>query len=1054
MKRLTRAVAHVFLSIALAVTAVVWVPATAPASTTATITLDFGSRTEVDVTAIFEAQQPDGSWAIAATATGKPKVTASVPVGTTVRMRVDEPTGFYAPGWLQYKAASGSWIVVSSADAATTFPVTGNGSARVDLTAAGVIRGRLVDERGEPLDGVKVTAWRQLVYGGSIAGTTDADGVLEIKGVHPSEYVLYAKDPKERIAGESVMLTGSGATYAANRLTVPRSPDVASFEATLPAGGIVTGTVRRDVDGMPVAGAVIECWQYYSNPQLGPEYRVRTTTTGADGSYRITGLSQATHDLRVGVGWTGDEFPRATPSFTVAIRETLSHDVTMTVGAWVSGSASVFPGPAWSEEPYAPLSVFFAHTYLQASRFDSQSGEFVAQFPSDYYPGQRVEGSFRLRIMPGSYRFSLGGYHLLSQHFPGPEEGIDRLDIAPGETLNLGAVSVPRHTIIRGAAQKESQETWLNSGTVFTLWHKQPDGSFKAVASQHSVDSSGRFRFAGDYSGTFKVTGVTPTPGYRTWAWPDATDLESAQEFEIQRSEYRDLSTKTIPMIAGTLRATVKGLTFDSDGEPVRVPLPGATVVIYKSIGWGPQEVTRVTSGADGSISVKLPEGAYMLRVVDAAGAYSTQDFGFDDDGIYVRADEVADVGDLDLPKKGRMGGWIVSEATGGPIAGVRVAPSNPIVGSLPVLVTDVSGFFETGLIDWDLWDLSVTDPLQRFEPRWYSQMIHPGVGETEYWEFSMWPYEPQIERAAGANRYESCASAVAQSYAYADEVIIATGAAFPDALAGAPLSAASGAPLLLVQPTSVPPAIAKEISRLGATRATILGGAGSVSDSVIDQLVSLGIPRENVRRVAGANRYETASKIALEVYRLNEWTEQDDVTAYVASGSSFADALSASSVAAMEGAPLLLVSATGLPAATKSALAEISPDSTTIVGGTSVVGDAVAAALPGSRRVAGTSRYGTNAALLTEALNRADDSGYAYDGLVVASGRTFPDALVGASICGRRNALLVLVDGTLPDVTRPAVGRLGDGAMSLITMGGSGAVSPATESAVRSYVR
>lgn len=1053
MARLARTALQTMLAIAMALSTVVWVPASVPAADTVSVTLDFGYRTEVDVTAVFEAQEADGSWTATATATGKPKVTVTLPVGATVRVRVEDPTGFYAPGWLGRHPGTNSLVVMPDEGAAYPLRLVSGGTVSVKLSGAGVIRGRLVDETGAPLDGVKVTAWRQSAFSTSFTGTSDASGVVEITGVLPSSYRLRASDPQRRIAAEP-FIEGSLPYFSGDSLTVPKAPDVASFDATLPAGAQVSGVVRRDLDGAPVAGAVVECVQYYTDPQLGPMQKVASVKTADDGSYLITGLTSSTNELRVGVGWTGVELPLTTPSFSVAAGEALSKDVTMTVGAWVTGSTTIWPTTSWSEEPYSPGATYGASSYLQADLLDGGTGEFVPQFPANTYSsGVRVNGPFRVRIPAGQYRFTINGSNVLPQVFPGPT-ATATIEAAPEATVDLSAITVARHTIIRGAAQKEAQEYWLNSGTRFTLWHKLPDGSFEAVASQLSLDSAGRFRFAGDLSGTYKITGVSPTAGYRTWAWPDGTDLESGQEFEIGRSEYRDLSTHTIQMIAGTLRATVKGLVVDADGEPVTTPLEGATVIVYKSIGWGPQEVVRLTTAADGSVSTTLPQGAYMLRVIEPSGAYSAQEFGFDDDAVYVYADEVTDVGDLELPKKGRMGGWVVSSATGGPIAGAVVTPSDWTLGDQAPALSDSNGYFETADMDWGLWNLSVTDPQERFAPLWFGQMFYPGIGGTEYWEIGMTPNDPQIERAAGANRYAACASAVAQSYAYADEVIIATGDAFPDALAGAPLSAALDAPLLLVQPGSIPPEIAAEIQRLGPTGATVLGGERSVSNAVVDKLVALGIPRDNIRRISGKDRFETAAKVALEVYALNGWTAEDDVSAYVASGLSFPDALSASSVSAMEGAPLLLVSAGDVPSSTAAALKQIAPDSVTVVGGRSVVGDGVVKKLGNARRVAGATRYATNAALVTDAIGRAEANNLYYDGIVLASGRTFPDALVGASVCSRRNALLVLVDGTLPEVSRPVVQRLGDGALSLITMGGYNSVSPSTEDTVRSYIR
>ncbi len=97
------------------------------------------------------------------------------------------------------------------------------------------------------------------------------------------------------------------------------------------------------------------------------------------------------------------------------------------------------------------------------------------------------------------------------------------------------------------------------------------------------------------------------------------------------------------------------------------------------------------------------------------------------------------------------------------------------------------------------------------------------------------------VERLSGANRY---ATAVAISQAYYPEgagvVYVATGTAFADALAGAPVAALSGGPILLVQPLAVPAETGREIERLAPDRIVILGGTGVVSPTVEVELWDL----------------------------------------------------------------------------------------------------------------------------------------------------------------------------------------------------------------------
>jgi len=65
-----------------------------------------------------------------------------------------------------------------------------------------------------------------------------------------------------------------------------------------------------------------------------------------------------------------------------------------------------------------------------------------------------------------------------------------------------------------------------------------------------------------------------------------------------------------------------------------------------------------------------------------------------------------------------------------------------------------------------------------------------------------------------------------------ADTAYLATGTAFPDALAAVP-AILDGAPLLLVAPDALPPTIADELARLGPDRLVGLGGNDAISDVV-----------------------------------------------------------------------------------------------------------------------------------------------------------------------------------------------------------------------------
>jgi hypothetical protein len=74
------------------------------------------------------------------------------------------------------------------------------------------------------------------------------------------------------------------------------------------------------------------------------------------------------------------------------------------------------------------------------------------------------------------------------------------------------------------------------------------------------------------------------------------------------------------------------------------------------------------------------------------------------------------------------------------------------------------------------------------------------------------------VSRLAGADRFATAAVICADAFPAAVPVAyVATGTNFPDALAGGPVAARDGAPILLVAPDTVPPATHGELARLEA---------------------------------------------------------------------------------------------------------------------------------------------------------------------------------------------------------------------------------------------
>ena len=138
------------------------------------------------------------------------------------------------------------------------------------------------------------------------------------------------------------------------------------------------------------------------------------------------------------------------------------------------------------------------------------------------------------------------------------------------------------------------------------------------------------------------------------------------------------------------------------------------------------------------------------------------------------------------------------------------------------------------------------------------------------------------VKRLAGRNRFETSV----QVYKYLNpngKVALASGLNFADALCATPLSSKENLPIILTDGHDLPKGITKDKVAL------IYGGEKSVNVKGL----------ENTRRLAGADRYETALIIAKEFGNLEKFV--------LADGRNYPDALSVAPLAHKNNQPILL---------------------------------------------------------------------------------------------------------------------------------------------------
>lgn len=189
--------------------------------------------------------------------------------------------------------------------------------------------------------------------------------------------------------------------------------------------------------------------------------------------------------------------------------------------------------------------------------------------------------------------------------------------------------------------------------------------------------------------------------------------------------------------------------------------------------------------------------------------------------------------------------------------------------------------------------------------------------------------------RSDGGNRYDTAVRLSRSEFDSADEVVVATGRDFPDALVAAAAAGGSKLPVLLVngKAKTVPAALVREIARLQARRVSIIGGYGAVSAEI--QAVLASKEGLEVARYAGANRYDTASTVNDAYFAAGSAD-----AAFIATGTDFPDALAGAAQAARLQQPLFVAPRTCAPPSIVASASNIGVISTLALGGKAVLGD------------------------------------------------------------------------------------------------------------------
>jgi putative cell wall-binding protein len=295
----------------------------------------------------------------------------------------------------------------------------------------------------------------------------------------------------------------------------------------------------------------------------------------------------------------------------------------------------------------------------------------------------------------------------------------------------------------------------------------------------------------------------------------------------------------------------------------------------------------------------------------------------------------------------------------------------------------------------------------------------------------------PNVTRLAGKDRIQTAFQVADQlkkelAVEKFDNMIVASGATFADALPGSYLSAVKNAPILLTL------AKQKYIDQTADYIKANLKDGGTVyilgGESAVPPLMEKALAGLNVKRVAGKDRFGTN----LEILKEAGVKPGDEIL--VCTAKEFADSLSA----AATGKPILLVYKK-ITNEQKAYLATLSGNSFCVVGGTSAVPETISGELEkyGSvSRLAGKNRMDTSVLVAKTFFPDAQLA-------VVAYGWDFPDGLCGGSLAYAMGAPLLLTHSKTKLYSFTAAYTTKAGITDGFVLGGDGLVSDEATKAI-----
>ena len=233
-----------------------------------------------------------------------------------------------------------------------------------------------------------------------------------------------------------------------------------------------------------------------------------------------------------------------------------------------------------------------------------------------------------------------------------------------------------------------------------------------------------------------------------------------------------------------------------------------------------------------------------------------------------------------------------------------------------------------------------------------------------------------------GSDRYDTAAKIADKLGSYDNVVLVNATSTMSDGLSASGLAGKENGAILLTKKDSIPKVTMDRIKRV--KKVYIIGGESAINAKVANEITAAGV---KVERLGGKTRVETSEIVAKKLGNYNK--------AFVVNGfKGEADAMSASAVAAKNGAPILLTNGKISTHAKKSGVEYY------VIGGNNVVDKSIATKYD-AEVLAGSDRYATNREVINEFYSGRDK-------VYIANGDKLVDALTASPLAKKDGIVLV----------------------------------------------